>query len=318
VTSIRVTRSFIAADSLAELIDEEYDLGARVSCKLFSKLLRNQDNDHYLVQAGDKQYVARIYQLGRHLERAESDYLYELDWLRFLRGQGLPVSYPIQRRDGGLLGRLDAPEGPRYYALFSLAVGRPMQRDNQEQLFSLGVNMARIHKASNSFKTEQHRQPMDLAFLVDRPVERLTRFWEHSRVQDLDIILLSAQEAKEELLALLRDEDQAEDSWGPIGGDFHHASVYFADDNHPTFFNFDLCGPGWRAYDIAAFLQNANLFERGEEYAEAFFAGYYSERPLSRGEHAAISPFLTIRRIWLTSIFSQEDGLVGHTFIAPA
>ena len=59
-------------------------------------------------------------------------------------------------------------------------------------------------------------------------------------------------------------------------------------------------------------------FQQGEAYAEAFFAGYYSERPLSSSEHAAISPFLTIRRIWLTSIFSQEDGLVGHTFIAPA
>lgn len=318
MTSIRVTRSFIAADSLAELINEEYDLGAHVSCKLFSKLLRNQDNDHYLVQAGDQKYVARIYQLGRHLERFESDYLYELDWLRFLHSQGLPVSYPIPRSDGSFLGRLAAPEGPRYYALFSLAVGRPMQRDNQEQLFSFGVNMARIHKASNSFKTDQHRQPMDLAFLVDRPVERLTRFWEQSRVHDLDIILLSAQEAKQELSALLRDEGQSADSWGVIGGDFHHASVYFADDDHPTFFNFDLCGPGWRAYDIAAFLQNVNLFGQGEEYAEAFFAGYYSERPLSSSEHAAISPFLTIRRIWLTSIFSQEDGLVGHTFIAPA
>lgn len=317
MTTIRVTRSFIAADSLAELINVEYDLGAQASCKLFSKLLRNQDNDHYLVQAGDQKYVARIYQLGKHLERSESDYLYELDWLRFLHEQELPVSYPIQRRDGGYLCRLDAPEGPRYFALFSLAAGRPMHRDNQEQLFSFGANMARIHKASNRFITGYHRQSMDLSFLVDRPVERLTRFWEHSRVHDLDIILLSAQEAKEELQTLLREEDLAEDSWGPIGGDFHHASVFYSDDDHPTFFNFDLCGPGWRAYDIAAFLQNARLFEQGEQYAEAFFAGYYSERPLSSSEHSAISPFLTVRRIWLTSIFSREDGLVGHTFIAP-
>lgn len=318
MADIRVTRSFIAADSLADLIDEEYEFGTKTTCKLFSKLLRNQDNDHYLVQAGDHKYVARIYQLGKHLERTESEYHYELDWLRFLHDQSLPVSYPIRRRDGGFLGRLSAPEGMRYYALFTFAGGRPMQRDNPEQLFSIGAHMARIHKASNEFETSHVRQVMDLGFLVDRPVERLTRFWEHSRAQDLDIILLSAKEAKEEILELLRNDESSEDSWGPIGGDFHQSSVYFTDDDHPIFFNFDLCGPGWRAYDIAAFLQNTNLFQQGDDFTDAFFAGYYSERRLSRNEHAAISPFLTIRRIWLTSIFSREDGLVGHTFIAPA
>ena len=48
-------------------------------------MLRTQDNDHYLVTAqnGDK-FVVRVYQVGMRLERQESDYLYELDWLYFL------------------------------------------------------------------------------------------------------------------------------------------------------------------------------------------------------------------------------------------
>ena len=315
---IRVTRSFIAADSLAEVINEEYEFSPPVTCKLFSKLLRTQDNDHYLVKVGGQSYVARVYQLGKHLERTESDYLYELDWLNFLHQEALPVSYPIPRRDGTFLGQLNAPEGPRYYALFTFAQGKPMDLKSQDELFAFGANMAMIHKVSNRFQSPHARQPMDLAFLVDRPVERLTRFWEHSRAEDLDIILMSAREAREEILALLRNEEHTEDSWGPIGGDFHNASTYFTNHSSPVFFNFDWCGPGWRAYDIAAFLQNTNLMHEPEEYAEAFFGGYYSVRPLSNNEHHAISPFLTIRRIWLTSIFSREDGLVGHTFIAPA
>jgi hypothetical protein len=64
---IRVTRSFIAADSLAEVINEEYEFSQPVTCKLFSKLLRTQDNDHYLVKMGQRSYVARVYQLGKHL-----------------------------------------------------------------------------------------------------------------------------------------------------------------------------------------------------------------------------------------------------------
>lgn len=315
---IRVTRSFISANSLAEVINEEYNFGSSAKCKLFSKLLRNQDNDHYMVTAGDQQYVARIYQLGKHLERQESDYAYELDWLNFLREKNLPVSYPVARRDGTFLGRLDAPEGPRYYALFSFAKGKTMSLTNEEQLFVCGSSMAHIHLVSNEFESPFQRKPMNLDFLVNDPVEKLTRFWEDVRGDDLDIILTSAAEAQVEIEALLENEQSSADSWGPIGGDFHHTSTYFRGDTNPTFFNFDLCGPGWRSYDIAAFLQNANLLNKPEKYSEAFFAGYYSARQLSPNEHRAISPFLTIRRIWLTSIFSREDGMVGHTFIAPA
>lgn len=314
---IRVTRSFIAADSLAGVINDEYDLGSAAECKLFSKLLRTQDNDHYLVQAGNDKFVARVYQLGKHLEREESDYQYELDWLQFLHEQGQPVAYPIVRRDGTFLGQLNAPEGPRYYALFSFAPGRPMRVADREELFSLGSHMARIHLVSNNFQTPYSRQPIDLEYLIDRPVERLNTFWEHSRAEDLDLLQSAAAEAKAEIQAILDNEEFTTDSWGPIGGDFHSANTFFTEDGQPHFFNFDLCGPGWRAYDIASFVQNANLFQLGEDASDAFFAGYYSVRPLSENEHNAVSAFLTIRRVWLTSIFSREDGMVGHTFIAP-
>jgi hypothetical protein len=127
MTAIRIARSFVAAESVAELIAAEYDVASPVSCRLFSKLLRTQDNDHYLATAGDgTQYAFRVYQQGDRYHRAESDYLYEIDWLRFLREHELPVSYPIRRRDGGYIGRIDAPEGTRYYALFSLAYGDPL------------------------------------------------------------------------------------------------------------------------------------------------------------------------------------------------
>ncbi len=313
---IRVARSFIVGDALGEVIEQEYDLGP-VSCKLFSKMVRTQDNDHYLVRTADGvKYVARVYQLGKTLQREESDYLFELDWLMFLKRNGLPVSYPVARRDGRFLGSVNAPEGTRYYALFSFASGEAMSLTNENQLYRCGAEMARIHMASNEYEPKYERRPMNLECLVDKPVERIRQLWDEERADDLDLILTSAAEAKEEILALLRNEESTEDSWGPIGGDFHNASVRFDQDGNPTFFNFDLCGYGWRAYDIATFLLNTNLMHKPAELSEAFFAGYYSVRPLSRNEHAAISPFLTIRRVWLTGSFTIADGLTGHTFIA--
>lgn len=320
MNQIRVVRSFVAAEALAELIQADYNLTGPVRCQLFSKMLRTQDNDHYLVTTGrGEKYVVRVYQLGTRLNRKESDYLYEVDWLNFLHTAGLPVSYPISRTDGSLLGKLQAPEGVRYYALFSLAPGRPMSLTNEEQLFVMGREMARIHLASNDYEDKFERQPMNLEFLVDKPIERIKQYWDEDRAEDLEILMISAEEAKEEILALIANEQYTPDGWGPIGGDFHSGSVFFAEDNKPTFFNFDWCGHGWRAYDIAVFLFNTNLIHsRSPELSEAFFAGYYSQRQLSDNEHAAIAPFLTIRRIWQTGLFSMNDGLVGHTFIAPA
>lgn len=316
MTTIRFARSFVAADSVAELVATEYDLAAPVGCKLFSKLLRTQDNDHYLVTAGNgAQYAFRVYQQGDRYRRAESDYLYEIDWLRFLHERGLPVAYPIRRRDGGYLGWLEAPEGPRCYALFSLAHGDPLALKDVDQLYIMGEMMARIHKVSDTFTSAHARKPLDLAYLLDRPLERIRRTWTDERAANLDLVLTAAEEAREELSEFVRQSGKVPGRWGPIGGDFHQSSVYFNEVNEPTFFNFDLCGPGWRAYDIAAFLSNANLMHAPAERSEAFFAGYYAERPLADEEHAAIAPLLTVRRVWLMGAFARDDGLVGHTFV---
>ena len=305
---IEVIRSFVAGDALAALIAQEYDLGGPVRCQLFSKLIRTQDNDHYLVRVGKQKYVARVYQQGDRLKRTEGDYLFELDWLNFLHENDMPVTYPIPRRDGRFLGRLQAPEGLRYYVLFNFAEGKPLSLDDRDELFVCGAQMARIHKMSNNYENPHKRAPMDLKFLVDKPVERLTRLWQNDDTLDenLDTVLMAASEAKAEMLEILENEDNTDDGWGLIGGDFHHGSTFITDDRQITFFNFDWCGYGWRAYDIATFLLNTNLMHLSEEMTDAFFAGYYSERPLSSNEHAAISPLLTIRRVWMTTYFTKS------------
>ena len=318
MTHLDVTRSIIASDALAEIISADYEIDQVTSCKLISKMLRTQDNDHYLVKAGANKYVARVYQLGQHLNRQKSDYQYEMDWLLFLHKKGHRVSYPIKRQDGNYLSLVQAPEGERYLALFSFARGKPMSFDDEEQLFSVGQKMAEIHLVSNEYEPAYERQQMDLAFLVDEPLKRLKSFWDNKWDDRLEILVTSAEEAKEDILALLNNEESTADSWGPIGGDFHPYNTHIGRENEPSFFNFDLCGFGWRAYDIAVFLLNANLIKLSSRLSEAFFAGYYAVRPLSENEHRAIAPFLTIRRVWLTGMFATVEGVAGYTFIGPA
>ena len=315
---IRIARSFIDADALADVVAKNYDFKGPISCKMFSKLLRTQDNDHYRVMVGDQKYVLRVYEQGNALQRQESDYLFEMDWLLFLKENGRRVSTPLPRGDGTLMGCLDAPEGMRYYALFTFANGEPMSASDPDQLYTLGAEMARIHKVSARFSSPHQRQPIDMASLLDKPLARIKRAWGPRRAENLDILLTSAEEARQEVYTLLGPEEAAPgDTWGVIGGDFHNVSAHF-DNGQPTFFNFDRCGYGWLAYDIAAFISNTNLLQTAEGLSEAFFAGYYSVRPLSREEHAAVSPFLTLRRIWRMGLFALDSGLAGYTFLAPA
>lgn len=315
---IAVTRSIVDARALGEVISAEYDFEGPLTCKLISKMHRTQDNDHYLIRAGGTKYVARLYQRGEHLKRQETDYRYEMEWLHFLKSKGVRVSVPIRQRDGGNLGSVNAPEGKRFFALFSYAPGKPMSADDENQLFIMGQKMAQIHLLSNDFKTEQERRPMDLDYLVDEPVKRLKQFWAGKEDRRLELLLSSAEEAMVGIMALLDNEESTSDSWGPIGGDFHPYSTHFDDSGEPTFYNFDLCGYGWRAYDIAALLLNANLINKSSDLSESFFAGYYSVRPLSSNEHMAIAPFLNLRRVWLAGNFSTLDGITGYTFIGPA
>ena len=318
VEQIRIARSFIDADALADVVADNYNIGNSITCSMFSKLLRTQDNDHYRVTVGDQKYVLRVYEQGDAVGRQESDYLFEMDWLLFLKEQGLSVSSPIPRKDGSLLGSVNAPEGKRYYALFTFAKGRSMSLKDQDQLYEFGASMARIHKISGQFSSPQQRQPIDMACLLDKPLQRIERSWGPQRTANLDILLVSAEEARNEVYSLLGEKpDPGSDIWGMVGGDFSNLSVHF-DNGQPTFFNFDRCGASWRAYDIAAFLSNTNLLQASEGFSEAFFAGYYSVRPLSREEHAAVSPFLTLRRIWRMGLFALESGLAGYTFMATA
>src|SRR5437899_2580973 len=111
-TPVRVLTSLVAPDALSALVDTCYDFGAPARCKLAC----SNDNHTYLLTTGGERYVLRVYRQQKHWLQRESDYVFELDWLDFLRERNMPASYPIRRRDGGFLGSLNAPEGARHWA----------------------------------------------------------------------------------------------------------------------------------------------------------------------------------------------------------
>lgn len=304
---IRVTRSVIAADVFLPLLEAHYDLQAPLACRLRFV----GDNDTYLVRAGETPYALRAYRFGRDWIRSESDYRFEMEWLAFLHERGLPVSYPIRRRDGELLNKLVAPEGTRHWVLFSFAEGRVVYPLDGGQSRLVGQKVAEIHLASNDFVTEHRRFRVDLEFLLDQPVDRITRFPGDGRKQDVAFVTRLAQQLKERILAL----GISGDGYGIIGGDFNGGNHHFTDAGQVTFFDFDLCGYGWRAYDFAVFFRNAGLRGAPPEMGEAFLDGYRSVRTLSPAERRAIPWFVMVRQIWRMGVRAAEIDLCGDEWL---
>ena len=107
-----VTHSIPSAQALLNHIQRDYDIGPLTACRYWQIGL----NDTYMVIGAERRYVLRIYRAGR---RTSSDIEYELDALTQLSRMDVPVSTPLQRNDGARLTALEAPEGRRYYVLFT-------------------------------------------------------------------------------------------------------------------------------------------------------------------------------------------------------
>lgn len=299
---LSVIHSLFSKESIAELIKAHYALSEPIECQL----LCMGDNDHYLVKAGSTRYVLRLYKPDPHHLKTESNYLFELDWLRYLQERRCAVSYPIPRKDGSFLGVIEVPEGPRHYVLFSFAEGDHVYL-NRKRAFLLGKEIARIHLISNKFQTQHEKNPLDLHLLLETPVLAIKQHLGAACIEEQERLDALASMLKEKILSLLAFKGN---DWGMIGGDFHGFNQNFIENRRLTLFDFDLCGYGWRSYDLAVFrwLQLSDLdvgvyavqtWVNGRFFKWlSFLSGYQSVRRLSPAEKEAIPLFVQIRQIW--------------------
>ena len=75
-------------------------------------------------------------------------------------------------------------------------------------------------------------------------------------------------------------------------------NVLVAPDGRLTLLDFDFCGPGWRAFDVATYLHVARDERATEASGRDFLAGYQEVRPLADWELAAIPLFVAVRELF--------------------
>lgn len=173
----------LSTSEVSRLVADEYALKPTGT-----ELIGSGHNDSYAVETDRARYAVRVYGEGKPWIKGPEDLRFELDLLTHLRARGAPVSYPIQRRSGDSLGTRSSPTGDRHYALFSWCPRRPIGTTDLtlEQAARLGVAIARIHVASDSFVTRYSRYVLDAVLLVEQSLERMSPALDLASPDDLD------------------------------------------------------------------------------------------------------------------------------------
>jgi Ser/Thr protein kinase RdoA (MazF antagonist) len=297
--SVRIQRSILSAAALAPIVAQAYALDG-VRCQLIKSAML----DTYLVKATAGPTILRIYPAQR---RTETDILAELDVLAYLQAAGISISVPILQRDGQRLLAIQAPEGLRYAALFTYARGQPLsQQCTPPNVRAFGRMLAQVHVQTDRWPQLPSRPPLDLVTFLDRPLTELDRVF-GERSAEWAFLRQVASAVRPRIAAL-----PTEPPWyGFCHGDTGSANAHVTADGRLTLFDFDMCGAGWRAYDIATF-----LIDEPEAIAHAFLEGYASVRALSALERASIPIFQIVQSIWVLGLRADYVNDWGNALLS--
>lgn len=295
-----ILHSTFSADAIRRLVLPHYNLPEPVDCTFVKRGL----NDTYLVTAGDRQFALRLY---RARWRTREAVMGEVAALVHISGKGVPVATPVARTDGELVTDFDAPEGSRWAVLFNWLKGdEPIYR-NETHARLYGELAAQLHIATDDLPSTVQRSPLDLDYLLERPLESLrpalkSRPAMAARFDALvDRVRTRVERSKEQLW-----------DWGFCHGDLHCGNARI-DGQQFALYDFDCCGPGWRVYDLATYRWAARLRQYEGGAWRPFSESYLEVRPQAASTFALLPLFVILRHIWLQGYHAwnaPEDGLM--------
>ncbi|MDB6131199.1 MAG: putative phosphotransferase enzyme family [Verrucomicrobiales bacterium] len=296
-----VVRSVISPGAVGAAIESDYSLGRVLDCQLHAVNL----NEHYELLTSQGKYFVRLYGRCAYWASTKSELSFELEYLLFLAGAGIPVSTPVARKDNQLLGQLLTPEGLRFYAVFTFAVGRQNYPPSIDESARLGKYVGQIHKATVGYDSRHSRIEYNLEQLLDDSIQRICKFLGSERSEHQAFLVKLGKELKRAELP------KTPEFFGVIGGGFLGTNHHVTDAGDITLFQFDFCGYGWRIYELAHFLWHAKLYHAPLEIWDAFLGGYQSVRVLSAMELNRIDAFVKIKHIFTMGYHTTYANWMG-------
>ena len=297
--SIPVIHSIPSGEALIASVLTNYPIPKPHSCHLYKRGF----NDTYLVETEQERYILRVYRRGW---RTKEEIDFELELLAFLHDRNQPVAYPIGREDCSFTTEVATPEGKRYAALFSYAPGRAVnEKLDGRQSQHLGEVLAIIHQILDNFNSSFSRPHLNNEYLLDRSMQAIAPLYKH-RNNDINYLQKQIEQIKQQLEAL--ELPNSAPAYGICVGDVHSGNAHFDEQNQATLFDFDQCGYGWRAFDIAKFMHIAITWKVDITVRNLFLEGYQAVRQLNAAELDSIPLFIKTAHIWVMGL---GTGAVG-------
>jgi Ser/Thr protein kinase RdoA (MazF antagonist) len=287
--------SILSSQALAELVLASYSLQQPLRCAL----LQHGDNDTYLLVTGHDRYILRVW---RRDERPIAEVEAEMRLLADLRSRQLPVAAPMQRSDGGYVQAVRAPEGTRFVGLFAYAAGEgPGRNISAEHAVAAGKAIANVHTVADRLTTLYQRPHLDLTQLLDVPLATVLPLLSH-RQADVAYLESLVDQLKHQLDQLPLDQP----FYGLCHGDLHKTNMLFDQQQRLTLIDFDCCGYGWRAYELAVLFWSTRHLPQAAAVRAAFLDGYQTVRALDVREVAAIPYFVAAQHIVITAVEVEQ------------
>ncbi|WP_135448332.1 phosphotransferase enzyme family protein [Tabrizicola caldifontis] len=270
-------------------------------------LLNRSENETWA--AGD--LVLRLHRAGYH---TKAEIASELAWLGALQDlPGLNAVRPVPGRQG-LVSEIDG----RLLVAFARLPGQELQPgDDLSRWFApLGEITARLHLHARAWTPPPGftRKRWDVeTILGPRP------HWGHWRqAQGLDgpgeALLARATDA---LATRLAAYGTGPERFGLIHADLRLANLMVAGESL-TAIDFDDCGFGWWAYDLAAALSFIETDPRLPDLIARWLEGYARVSPLGREDRAMIPSLIFLRRVLLTAwLATRADSDTAQGFGGP-
>ncbi|MEM8612955.1 MAG: phosphotransferase, partial [Cyanobacteria bacterium P01_H01_bin.105] len=266
ILNIKATYSTLSSSELLHQVVPLYKIPNLTSCEFYHRGL----NDTYKLSSGKELFMLRVY---RKNWRTRSEIEFELEAIMYLHQAGAAVAIPIERKAGGFITSIMAPEGERCVIITKFAKGKILKFNNVKDAMTFGRAAAEVHSCSAGFQSHACRYPLDLTHLIEQPLVSIKPYLSR-RPSDWHFL----NEFAVSLSRLVNAADTLD--YGFCHGDFHGENAH-EHDGKVTHFDFDCCGLGWRIYDLATFKWVLRLLEKEDRLWSSFLDGYKSKRDIS-------------------------------------
>ena len=302
--------STLSSKALQEYISDIYPVKVS-SCQY---LLRGV-SDTYVIHTGDNKFIFKVY---RSCHRTFNEIEGEIELLNRLKEGGVRVAYAITDKKGEFIQRFNAAEGERFGVLFIFAPGKANPMPTEQQLNTIGREMAAIHNITAGMELKYPRIVYDLETTLINPLKELD-----AAFADFPEGLAYLRETSKLVIAAMRQLDTSKFSYGYCHYDMLPKNFHFDDDGNITFFDFDWAGKGYLVNDIMTFFFQYHwrinyklMTEEGAQKAfDIFIPAYRSVRPLSDEELASIPYLLFNFQVYgLAFQYKNFDDMTNYYF----